>query len=171
MRLRTDLQRLDGTQRSVFAVGEPVTTITDAIRGLRQAAHIGEVAIAMPATTQALFRATDVRLRGLIALLRDDPRVQQFAETELKALLAGEPGNEPSHLEVLRHYLQLAGNKAALAQRLHISRPALYKRLTTLGRILGVDLDDAESMTSLHVAVLILDHRRQVDLTAQTGTR
>ena len=115
---------------------------------------------------KAFYRASDVRLRGLIALLRDDPRVQQFAETELKALLVADVARGLSNMEVLRHYLQLAGNKAALAQRLHISRPALYKRLATIGKILGVDLDDAESMTSLHVAVLILDAQRRADRTA-----
>ena len=38
--------------------------------------------------TRPYFRAADIRLRGLLALLRDDPRVQRFAETELKSLLA-----------------------------------------------------------------------------------
>jgi purine catabolism regulator len=58
---------------------------------------------------------------------------------------------------VLPEYLWLAGNKAALAERLHISRPALYKRLAIIREILGVDLDDGESMTWLHVALMIGD--------------
>jgi PucR family transcriptional regulator, purine catabolism regulatory protein len=159
-RLRGDLQRLDGTARSVCAVGEPAADITDAIRGLGQAAHVGEVAIAMDGTPQAFYRASDVRLRGLIALLRDDPRVQRFAETELNALLVGDDGGS---LELLRHYLRLGGNKAALAKASNMSRPALYKRLVAIGRRLAVDLDDAESMTSLHVAMLVLDARRRAD--------
>jgi purine catabolism regulator len=162
-RLRTELHRVDGVTRSVCAVGEPAGEITDAIRGLAEAAHIAEVAIAMHGSPRAFFRAADVRLRGLVALLRGDPRVQQFAESELKALLASDIAGELSNIDVLRQYLQLAGNKAALAQRLHISRPALYKRLAAIGRILGVDLDDAESMTSLHVAMLILDAQRRAE--------
>ena len=151
---------MDGTARSVCAVGEPAADITDAIRGLAQAAHVGEVAIAMDGTPQAFYRASDVRLRGLIALLRDDPRVQRFAETELNALLVGDDGGS---LELLRHYLRLGGNKAALAKESNMSRPALYKRLVAIGRRLAVDLDDAESMTSLHVAMLVLDARRRAD--------
>ena len=165
-RLRVDIHRVDGAARSVCAAGEPAVEIIDAIRGLAEAAHVGEVASAMRGGPKAFYRASDVRLRGLIALLRDDPRVQQFAETELKALLVADVAGGLSNMEVLRHYLQLAGNKAAVAQRLHISRPALYKRLATIGKILGVDLDDAESMTSLHVAVLILDAQRRADRTA-----
>ena len=34
------------------------------------------------------FRLPDLRLRGLLHLLRDDPRVQAFAERELRRLLA-----------------------------------------------------------------------------------
>ena len=61
---------------------------------------------------------------------------------------------------MLREYLRLAGNKAALAARLHISRPSLYKRLNAIEQTLGVDLSDAESMVSLHVAMLVLETRR-----------
>jgi purine catabolism regulator len=104
-----------------------------------------------------------VRLRGLIAMLQNDSRVQAFAETELKALLTTDRGGPRSDLTVLREYLRLAGNKAALAARLHISRPSLYKRLTAIERTLGVDLSDAESMVSLHVAMLVLETRRGAD--------
>jgi PucR family transcriptional regulator, purine catabolism regulatory protein len=160
--LRVDLRRLDGVSHAVIGVGEPEESVTDAIRGLGEASHVAEVAIAMHGASQSYFRASDVRLRGLIALLRGDARVQQFAETELRPLLM-DHGGASSNMELLREYLRLAGNKAALAQRLHISRPALYKRLAALSRSLGVDLDDAESMTSLYVATMVLDAQRRAD--------
>lgn len=159
-RLRADLHRVDGVTRSVCAVGDAEPDITDAIRGLAEAGHVAEVALAMKDSARPYFRASDVRLRGLMTLLRDDPRVQRFAETELKALL---DRGAAADVEVLREYLGLAGNKAALAQRLHISRPALYKRLAAIERTLGVELDDAESMTSLSVALMVLDARRRIE--------
>jgi len=170
-RLSHDIVRIARVTRSVCAVAEPAAEISDAVRGFVQAAHIAEVALAMQGTPRPFYRAADVRLRGLVALLRDDPRVQQFAETELGTLLVGDSnGGAPSNMEVLRGYLQAAGNKAALAQQLHISRPALYKRLAAIAAKLGVDLDDAESMTSLHVAMLVLDLRRRIDPNAVGGT-
>ncbi len=102
------------------------------------------------------YRAADVRLRGLISLLRSDHRVQAFAETELRALLS----DDPSNIAVLREYLRLAGNKVAVAQRLHMSRPALYKRLASISETLGVELDDGDSRTSLHVALMVLDAQK-----------
>jgi purine catabolism regulator len=159
-----ELARTDGRRRSVMAVGEPCELVTDAVQGIGEAAHVAEVALAMRGEPRPFYRASDVRLRGLIALLQDDPHVQAFAEPELKPLLRDESSRTPTGLVILREYLRLAGNKAALAKRLHLSRPALYKRLSSIEAKLGIDLDDAESMVSLHVAMLILEVRRGGDL-------
>lgn len=153
--LRTEIERVDRSAGAVLAVGPPVDGVIDAVTGLGDAAHIAEVALAMRGAKRPFYRAADVRLHGLVSLLRDDPRVQTFAETELRALLAG----DPAQLDLLREYLKLAGNKAAVAASLHLSRPALYKRLGAIRAALGVDLDDGESMTSLHVALMVLDAR------------
>ena len=156
-RLRAEVRRVDGAESSVLALGQAVDQVTDAIGGLAATAGVAEVALSIRDEDRPFFRASDVRLRGLVSLLRDDPRVQQFAETELRSLLVSESDSTPTNVTVLREYLRLAGNKAELAKRLHISRPALYKRLAGIRDALGVDLDDGESMTSLHVALMILD--------------
>lgn len=158
--LRREIARVDGADNAVLALAEQEGAVTDAVAGLDEAAHVAEVAVAMGGT-RPYFRAADTRLRGLVTLLRDDRRVQRFAETELRALLGDDDRAEPSNLEVLRTYLAVAGNKVAAADRLHISRPALYKRLAGLRKRLGVDLDDGESMASLYVALLVLDVPRR----------
>ena len=73
------------------------------------------------------------------------------AEAELAGIL--DPLDEPG-LELLGLYLKHGGNKSALARTGFLSRPALYARLEKLEDKLGVSLDDAESRTSLHVALL-----------------
>jgi PucR family transcriptional regulator, purine catabolism regulatory protein len=50
-----------------------------------------------------------------------------------------------------------------VAKSLHISRPALYHRLADIGQTLGVDLDDRESLASLHAAMLVLDAQMRSD--------
>ncbi|WP_369061419.1 PucR family transcriptional regulator [Kocuria rhizophila] len=100
------------------------------------------------------FRARDVRLRGLLAMLRGDERVQMFARAELGSVLDVERREDR---ELLTQFLACGGNKSLLAQRIHLSRPALYGRLARLERRLGVSLDDPESRTSLHVALLIAE--------------
>ncbi|MBU8822639.1 PucR family transcriptional regulator [Mycolicibacterium goodii] len=162
--LREAITRSGVTTKAVVAVANNADTFADAVHGLREAAHIAEVALPMAGTERlsgrAFVRASDVRLRGLITLLQDDPRVQTFAETELRTLLIHDADHGEDDMAVLRGYLESAGNKSALAKRLHMSRPALYSRLAAIQRRLGVDLDDGESMTSLHVALLILDTQR-----------
>ena len=93
---------------SVLALGPSAEQITDAVTGLSEAAHIAEVASALRPGERSFFRASDVRLRGLLSLLRDDERVQRFAETELRAVLFDESTAVPSNLAVLREYLRLA---------------------------------------------------------------
>jgi purine catabolism regulator len=104
------------------------------------------------------YRLADLRLRGLLHLLRDDPRVQTFVERELGPLLSAEP--DTSQLDVLAAYLAAGGNKAEAAKRAHLARPTFYERLRRIERILGTDLGSAESRTSLHVALLALEAAR-----------
>src|SRR5205085_9439238 len=103
-------------------------------------------------------RLHDLRLRGLLHLLRDDPRLQTFVERELGTLLAA--ASHPELLGVLAAYLAAGGNKAEAAKRSHLARPTFYERLRRIERILGTDLDAAESRTSLHVAFLALEAAR-----------
>ena len=51
-------------------------------------------------------------------------------------------------------------NKAEAAKQAHLARPTFYERLRRIERILGTDLDSAESRTSLHVALLALEAAR-----------
>jgi purine catabolism regulator len=101
------------------------------------------------------YRLPDLRLRGLLHLLRDDPRLQTFVERELGALLASE--QDTDLIGVLSAYLAAGGNKAAAAKNSHLARPTFYQRLHRIERILGTDLSSAESRTSLHVALFALE--------------
>ncbi|KHL18795.1 purine catabolism regulator [Mumia flava] len=142
--------------------GAAVDSLIAAAGGLRHAQHVAEVATAMPSgRRRPFFRAADVRLHGLIALLHDDPRVQAFAESELDRLLVHEATHDDGMLELLRQYLAVNGSKTELARVSHRSRPALYKKLDQLERILGVCLDDADTRLSLGVALMARDQRRR----------
>jgi PucR family transcriptional regulator, purine catabolism regulatory protein len=145
----------------VIGVGEAVTSIRDVRRSFLEASQVADVAAERPGDPGAaplFYRLPDLRLRGLLHLLRDDPRLQTFVERELGALLAFDPGS--GLLDVLSAYLAAGGNKAEAAKASHLARPTFYERLRRIERILGTDLSSAESRTSLHVAVLALDAAR-----------
>ena len=150
----------------VIGVGAAAGSIRDVRRSFLEASQVADVAAERPdgwsaegsSDRPAFYRLADLRLRALLHLLRDDPRVQTFVERELGPLLASEP--DTSLLNVLGAYLAAGGNKAEAAKSSHLARPTFYERLRRLERILGTDLGSAESRTSLHVAMLALDAAR-----------
>ncbi len=149
-----------GADGLVIGVGAAVSSIRDVRRSFLEASQVADVAAERPAAAAPppFYRLPDLRLRGLLHLLRDDPRLQTFVERELGALLACEPDSDL--LDVLAAYLAAGGNKAAAAKSSHLARPTFYERLHRIERILGADLSSAESRTSLHVALLALDAAR-----------
>ncbi|MFE9322720.1 PucR family transcriptional regulator [Nocardia sp. NPDC052278] len=163
-----EVRRVEGVRRVVIGVGAQADSLLDTARQLAQAAHIAEVALSLDAASdrpRPFYRSGDIRLRGLLSLIRDEPGVQSFAETELSALLRYDIRHAADLTHTLRQFLDVAGNKTELAKRLNISRPTLYDRLARIERILDVDLEDGESRTSLHTALLIRD------LTADSNSR
>ena len=146
----------------VIGVGAAVGSIRDVRRSFLEAGQVADVAAARPAgrdraAEPPFYRLDDLRLRGLLHLLRDDPRLQTFVERELGALLA-DPGR--GLIDVLAAYLAAGGDKAAAAKAANLARPTFYDRLGRIERILGTDLSSAESRTSLHVALLALTASR-----------
>jgi len=147
----------------VLGAGAPATALRDARQSMIDAREVADVAFRdrrEPGTGpgsaggRGWYRLPDLRLRGLLHLLRDDARLQAFAERELGPLLAYDATHGTSLVEVLSAYLAAGGNKAVAAQRAHLARPTFYQRLRQIARLLHADLDDPESRTSLHVALL-----------------
>lgn len=132
-------------------VGRTAGSIVHAALGLDGADHVAESAATLQARSRPFYRFADVRLRGLVALLGDDPRMATFAAAELGGLL--EPHDDEG-LDLLEKFLAHGGNKASLARSGYMSRQTLYARLAKLEARLGLPLDDPESQASLTVALL-----------------
>jgi PucR family transcriptional regulator, purine catabolism regulatory protein len=139
----------------VIGTGPPVTTLREARRSFLDAREVADVAIRQP-DGRPYYRLPDLRLRGLLHLLRDDPRAQGFAERELGPLLAYDAAHGTHLMADLAMYLRAGGNKAEAAARAHLARPTFYQRLHLIERVLGVSLAEPESRASLHVALLTL---------------
>src|SRR5215469_3677235 len=139
----------------VIGAGSEVDSVAGVQRSFLEADHVAEAA-ADAATGRQFYRLPDLRLRGLLHLLRDDPRLHAFAERELGPLLVHDDTAGTQLLGALSAYLAAGGNKADAAKRAHLARPTMYERLRQIEDVLGVDLEPAESRLSLHVALLAL---------------
>ncbi len=157
--LASALGRLAGADAPVVAVGSVVDGVAAVRRSFLEASHVADAAANQPA--RPYHRLEDVRLRGLMHLLRDDSRLQTFAEREVGQLLAYDGQHRTQLVQLLETYLAQGRNKSAAADAAHLSRPAFYERLHRIERVLGVDLDDVESCLSLHVALVALDAVRR----------
>lgn len=107
-----------------------------------------------PTEQQPFLRLYDLRLRGLLHLLRDDARLHNYVERELGPLLAHDAARGRDLTATVGEYCRAGGNKALTASRCRISRASLYDRLRRAEEVLGVDLGDAETILALHVALL-----------------
>lgn len=155
--VRGRLPRLD-PERLLVAAGSLVGGPRDARRSLVEASQVADAAAHL-STTTPYVRLPDLRLRGLLQLLQEDPRVHTFVERELGSLLAHDAATGEDLLSVLRAYLVAGRNKSEAAVAAHVSRPAFYDRLAKVARVLQADLDDVETCLSLHVALLAHDTR------------
>jgi len=138
----------------VLAVGTTVDSVADARRTMIEAAHVAKAALRTP-DDRPYHRLDDVRLRGLLHLLADDDRVTAFAARELGPLLTRDAAHGSRLIDALRHFCDHGGNKSAAATAAHMSRTAYYQQLSRIEQVLGLSLDDPESVLSLHVALLV----------------
>jgi purine catabolism regulator len=165
--LVTEPEALDGVARAlvalepeaVLAAGPVVDRLAAAAGSLRSARVVADVAATM-APVDGCVRQADIRLPGLLVALRDDPRVQEFVESELGALLEHEARTGSGLVELLRQFLAVGGNKTELARVAHRNRTSLYPALRRLEQLVGHPLDDPASRLSLGVALLAHDQAR-----------
>jgi PucR family transcriptional regulator, purine catabolism regulatory protein len=139
----------------IIGAGSAVDSVGGVQRSFLEADHVAEAAAGSGAALP-FYRLPDLRLRGLLHLLRDDPRLHAFAERELGPLLVHDDAAGTQLLSALTAYLSAGGNKAEAAKQAHLARPTMYERLHQIEDVLGIDLEPAESRLSLHVALLAL---------------
>lgn len=100
---------------------------------------------------------SDMKLKGLLDSLGDDPRVDAFVGTTLGPLLDREAADDQNLLETVTAYLAQSGNKTVAARRLGVSRQTLYQRLGRIERILDVDLEDGGTRATLSAALMAIN--------------
>jgi hypothetical protein len=145
----------------VIGASRPARSIREVRDAFREAREVADLAAGDPdgpnphsTVRRPYYRLPDLRLRGLLHLLREDTRLRSFAERELGPLLAYDAEHGATLVSDLAAFLESGGNKALAANRAHLARPTFYQRLALIERVLGVSLADPESRASLHVALL-----------------
>jgi hypothetical protein len=140
----------------VIGVSRPARSLREVREAFREAREVADLTVSNAGDTarRPYYRLPDLRLRGLLHLLREDARLSSFTERELGPLLSYDAEHGTTLVTDLAAFLEAGGNKALAASRAHLARPTFYQRLRLIEHVLGISLADPESRASLHVALL-----------------
>ncbi|WP_369823103.1 PucR family transcriptional regulator ligand-binding domain-containing protein [Agromyces sp. CF514] len=142
-------------ERLVLSVGSPASGLEGALGSVQEATDLARGARPRGARGLIVRRADDRPLIRLVTSLRDDPRLLQHSERMLAPLIEYDLARDGDLLSVLGAMLAHPGNRTAAAGASHLSRSVFYQRLSLIGDLLDLDLDDGEAQTALHLALLV----------------
>lgn len=115
--------------------------------------HIASSEVSVPHQGELLTWSRKNQFQELVANLHDDVRFQSYAEEILSPLLLHDSRNGTDLVQTLRAIVEYPASRSAAADTLHLSRTALYSRISAIERILDADLANGQSFFSLSVAV------------------
>lgn len=138
-----------------IAIGGVAHDLDGLLASVQEALDLAGTALPRPARGPVVRRAQDRPLVRLVTSLRDDHRLQELGERMLAPLIEHDLARGGDLLDVLGAMLAHPGNRTAAASASHLSRSVFYQRLALIGDLLDVDLDDGETLTALHLALLV----------------
>ncbi|MDN4478919.1 PucR family transcriptional regulator ligand-binding domain-containing protein [Demequina sp. SYSU T00039] len=148
--LRTLLRAAPDGGRVCATIGTAATDIEGALLSLHEALDNAPDT----AAEQQVHWVERRPLARLISSLRDDHRLLDHGERMLTPLIEHDQRTGGDLLQVLGAALAHPGNRTAAAKAAHLSRSVFYQRLDLISRLLEVDLEDGETQTALHIALL-----------------
>lgn len=139
----------------IVSVGRAAEGIDAALASMHEARDLARGRRRRPGRGPTVRRAEDRPLVQLVASLRDDHRLLEHGERMLAPLIAHDLARSGDLLDVLEAMLAHPGNRTAAATASHLSRSVFYQRIALIEELLGADLDDGETQTALHLALLV----------------
>jgi len=157
------LRAIDGGPRATMTIGRSATSIDEALASMRDALdHAADGSASDGGASGARVRWADERpLAHLLNSLRDDHRLLDHGERMLAPLIEYDARAGGDLELVLAAMLAHPSNRTAAAKASHLSRSVFYQRLAIIASLLDADLDDGETQTALHIALLARRGRRR----------
>lgn len=141
--------------RITVSVGRAAEGLDAALASLHDAVDLARGRRRRTGKGPHLRRAENRPLVQLVTALRDDHRVLEHGERMLAPLIVHDLTRTGDLLDVLEAMLAHPGNRTAAASASHLSRSVFYQRIALIEELLGADLDDGETQTALHLALLV----------------
>ncbi|MFJ2350649.1 PucR family transcriptional regulator [Glutamicibacter sp. NPDC087673] len=140
-----------GPSRWSMGVADSCGTLKQAsVEGLQDAYRVARGALSTATRQPRYYRAHDLGFRWILQSLVAAPEGAAFVQDQL-----GQLAQEPELLEFVEAYLESTGNIAELSRMIHLSRPSIYARIRRLQEGFGLDMENADTRTSLHLALTL----------------
>lgn len=137
-----------------IAVGGEAHDAASLLASLEEAAELLRRNSALPRRGVAVHRVENRPLLRLVTALGSDPRLQAHSEQMLRPLIDHDLEFGSGLLAVLTAFAAHPGNRTKAATASHLSRSVFYQRIALIEDLLDVDLDDGETVSALHTALL-----------------
>lgn len=162
---RALLKALGDGPRTTLTIGRAATGVDEALASMRDAidhgmSHLGADATATVDAGGRIRWADERPLAHLLNSLRDDYRLLDHGERMLAPIIEHDARTGGDLELVLAAMLGHPSNRTAAAKASHLSRSVFYQRLSLIASLLDADLDDGETQTALHIALLAHKGRR-----------
>lgn len=141
--------------RLILSIGQAADAVDGALVSLHEAVDLARGRRRRGERGPTIRRAEDRPLVQLMSSLRGDHRIIEHGERMLAPLIVHDLGRGGDLLDVLEAMLSHPGNRTAAASASHLSRSVFYQRIALIEDLLGADLDDGETQTALHIALLV----------------
>lgn len=135
-------------------VGDEARGLGALLLSLEEARLLAERGGDVRSISPSIHRARQRPLLRLVTSLGRDPRLLKHAERMLSPLIEYDLAHDGDLVAVLTSYLTYPGNRTRAAAASHLSRSVFYQRLALIRDLLERDLDDGETISALHTAVL-----------------
>lgn len=147
------LASLGGAGDVTVAVGSPAADVPTLIASLDEASQLLATG-GMGRRGHTVHRAENRPLLRLVTALGGDPRLHVHSERMLRPLIEYDLAHDGDLIDVLAAYLAHPGNRTRAAASSHLSRSVFYQRIALIEDLLGADLDDGETLSALHTALV-----------------
>ena len=138
-------------------VGEEAWGVNGLVTSLEEAHPLATHGNDSRLSPPVVYRGQQRPLVRLVASLGRDPRLLKHTEQMLSPLIEYDLAHDGDLVTVLTAYLRYPGNRTRAASVSHLSRSVFYQRLALIHDLLEADLDDGETISALHTAVLARD--------------
>ncbi|KQQ92874.1 hypothetical protein ASF62_13820 [Leifsonia sp. Leaf325] len=143
-----------GRSGLVIAVGAVARDLSGLIASIEEAQELLRSPREERGRGVTVLRAENRPLLRLVAAFAGDPRLQAHSEQMLRPLIEYDLELDGDLLVVLLAYVSHPGNRTKAAAASHLSRSVFYQRIALIEDLLDVDLDDGETVSALHAALL-----------------